>query len=253
MMSPKQYRLSNCVFLTMKSGISVLLLIICFTGFAQNEKPKNYRRFDEKFIHFGFMLGINSSDFTAYPKLDAYEQYGLTGFETKAQPGGQVGIVTTMKVGTPVVRLRFLPSLSFQERVVNLYFQDPEDPEKELKNEERLNATSLDFPLMWQFRTTRLNNFASYVLFGGQYSVDLQSQQDATQSFVDPFLKMKKNDWLGQVGAGMEFFAPYFKFGIELKYSHSFMDGFIQDNTEVSRPINKMYNRGWLLSFIFEG
>lgn len=249
----KQYRWKISVFFGMNNFLVILSMLITFVVTSQTERPKNYRRFDEKLIHFGFMLGINSSDFTAYTKLDAYEQYGLTGFETKAQPGGQVGIVTTMKVGTPVVRLRFLPSLSFQERVVNLYFQDNEDPEKEIKNEERMNATSLDFPLMWQFRTTRLNNFASYVLIGGQYSVDLQSQQDATQSFIDPFLKMKKNDWLGQVGVGLEFFAPYFKFGVEVKYSHSFMDGFIQDNTAVSRPINKMYNRGWLLSFIFEG
>lgn len=227
--------------------------LVSFAAFSQKEKPMNYRKFDEKVFHFGFMLGANVSDYTAFQTLDAYSAYGLKSMEVKSQPGGQLGILTTMKLGTPVVRLRFIPSLSFQERAIIMRFEDPEDLENDIFNEERINATSLDFPLMFQFRTTRLNNFASYVLLGGQYSLDLQSQKDATQNFIDPFIKMEKHDFQGQVGAGLEFFAPYFKFGIELKYSHSLMNGFIQDNTRISNPIQKLYNNGWWFSLIFEG
>lgn len=214
----------------------------------------NYRRFDERTLHFGFMLGFNSADFTYYPKIDAYQQYGLISLNSKSTPGGQVGIVSTLKLGTPVVRLRFMPSLSFQERVLQYTFVNP-DPleEKDLFMEERINSTVLDFPLMFQFRTLRLNNFATYLLTGAQYSIDLQSQEDASQSYIDPFVKIKKNDFQGQVGAGVEFFAPYFKFGIELKYSHGFINSFIQDNTDVSKPIDRLYNKVWWISFIFEG
>lgn len=243
----------NSVNNIMKFGLLFSFILLTGLVFSQKEKPKNYRRFDERLFHFGFMLGTNTSNLTAYQKLDAYASYGMKRMETKSQPGGQVGILTTMKLGTPVVRLRFIPTLSFQERAIIQVFEDPMDAENEIFNEERINATSLDFPLMFQFRTTRLNNFATYVLAGGQYSLDLQSQQDASQSFIDPFIKMKKNDWQGQVGAGIEFFAPFFKFGIELKYSHSFVNTFIQDNTPVSRPIDKMYNNGWWFSLIFEG
>lgn len=213
----------------------------------------NYRRFDERLLHFGFMLGLNSSDFTYYPKLNAYQDYGLKSLTSDATAGGQVGIVSTLKLGTPVVRLRFVPTLSFQERVLRYTFENPDPMEKDILNEERINSTNLDFPLMFQFRTLRLNNFATYLLAGGQYSLDLQSQQDASQSYIDPFIKIKKHDLQGQVGGGVEFFAPYFKFGIELKYSHGFMNSFIQDNTDVSRPIDKMYNKVWWISFIFEG
>lgn len=227
--------------------------LVSLAVFSQKEKPMNYRKFDEKVFHFGFMLGANVSDYTAFQTLNAYSAYGLKSMEVKSQPGGQLGILTSIKLGTPVVRLRFIPSLSFQERAIIMRFEDSEDLENDIFNEERINATSLDFPLMFQFRTTRLNNFASYVLLGGQYSLDLQSQQDATQNFIDPFIKMQKHDFQGQVGAGLEFFAPYFKFGIELKYSHSLMNGFIQDNTRISNPIQKLYNNGWWFSLIFEG
>jgi len=229
------------------------LLVLSMGSFAQKEKPKNYRKFDERTFHFGFMLGGNSSGYSIYQKFDAYQQFGLKSMTVRSQPGAQLGILSTMKIGTPMVRLRFMPSLSFQERVINQVFVDPLDMEKEILNEERINATSLDFPLMFQFRTLRLNNFAAYFLVGGQYSLDLQSQQDATQKFDDPFIKMKKHDFHGQVGVGVEFFAPFFKFGFEVKYSHALFNGLIQDNTRSSIPIDKIYNRGWIISLIFEG
>jgi hypothetical protein len=106
---------------------------------------------------------------------------------------------------------------------------------------------------MLQFRTKRYNNFTAYALIGGQYSIDLQSQEKASQSYIDPFIKIKKNDFQGQIGGGVEFFAPYFKFGLELKYSQGFKSSFIQDWTPVSNPINELYNKAWWFSIIFEG
>ncbi|MCO5259367.1 MAG: PorT family protein [Crocinitomicaceae bacterium] len=233
----------------------LILFLACFSfgTFAQKEKPLNYRKFDKRLFHFGFMLGANTSSFTITQKVGAYQDYGLKAMTVNSQPGAQLGILTTLRCGTPMVRLRLLPSLSFQERVIHQVFVDPTDITKDLINDERVHSTNIDIPLLFQFRTLRLNNFTAYCLVGGQFTVDLQSQQNATQQFDDPFIKMKKFDYLGQVGGGIEFFAPFFKFSIEIKYSHSFINGFIQDNTRISNPIDKIYNRGWLFSIIFEG
>ncbi len=233
---------------------SAFFVFFSFITFSQTAKTMNYRKFDDKLLHFGFMLGINSASFTALPIQNAYEEYGLKSLVIKSQPGGQVGIVSSLKCGTPYVRLRFLPSLSFQERSVLYTFKNPDqNATKDIFDEQRVNSTNLDFPLMFQFRTARLTNFATYLLAGGQYSIDLQSQQDASQNFADPFLKIKKFDIQGQLGGGLEYFTPYFKFGVELKYSHGFSSSFIQDNTTVSKPIDMLYNRVWWISIIFEG
>ena len=56
------------------------LLIFCLlaTGLlGQTQKQQRYKNFDKRFIHFGFMLGVNSSDFTVMPKPEAYNQYQL--------------------------------------------------------------------------------------------------------------------------------------------------------------------------------
>lgn len=246
-----QYRIGSNVSATMRGSIMIIFLFVFGSSFAQKEKPENYKRFDEKLLHFGFMLGANTSSFNLYQKTNAFQDYGLKSLTVRPSAGGQVGIVTTLKVGTPVVRLRFIPTLSFQERVLNYTFMI--DDTTDLLNEERINSTNLDFPLMFQFRTLRVNNFASYVLLGAQYSLDLQSQEDDTQDFNDPFIKIKQHDWQGQVGAGIEFFAPYFKFGMEVKFSHGFRNSFVPDNTFISDPILKTYNRVWWFSIIFEG
>lgn len=244
-----------------QKSFSITMRMILFVGFmsifpvfSQKEKPQNYRRFDEKLVHFGFMLGGNTSNFNVILKPDAYSTYGLKSLTAKSSIGGQVGIVSTLKLGTPVVRLRLIPTLSFQERVLTYQFEDT-DPAAtgDFTNVERINSTNIDFPLMFQFRTLRVNNFAAYALLGAQYSIDLQSQEDASQDFNDPFIKIRQNDFQGQVGIGVELFAPFFKFGMEVKYSHGFVNSFVPENTFIANPIDKMYNRTWWFSIIFEG
>jgi len=232
--------------------IIILFILISSFSFSQKAKQQLYKNFDKRLLHFGFMLGVNSSDFNVYQKVNAYQQYGILSISNDAQPGGQLGILTTIKLGTPTIRFRLIPTLSFQERVLNYTSIDTFNFPKGV-GQQRINSTNLDFPMMLQFRTRRYNNFTAYSLIGVQYSMDLQSQEDASQNFYDPFIKIKRNDWQGQIGAGIEFFAPYFKFGMELKYSQGFKSSFIQDFTTVANPIDRLYNRGWCFSIIFEG
>jgi len=232
--------------------IVLIIFLVPFTLLGQRFKQDCYKNFDRRLFHFGFMLGFNTSDFTLYPELNNYENYKILTVENDAQPGGQLGILTTMRIGTPMVRLRFIPTISFQERSIKYRFEDTTKVGFRIEDE-RVNSTNLDFPLMLQFRTRRLNNFAAYCLIGGQYSLDLQSQEKASQDYIDPFIKIKRQDWQGQIGAGLEFFAPYFKFGLELKFTHGFGNSFVKDNTYIAAPIRNLYNRGWVVSFIFEG
>lgn len=232
--------------------ILIFLFTLSFSFFfAQKMKQPRMKNFDKKAFSFGFTLGINSSDFTVFQLPDAYENFGLVSVTNKSQPGGQLGILTSLKLGTPVLRLRLMPCLSFQERVLNFRSTDSVNFVNGM-SEERINSTCLDIPLTFLFKTKRFNNFTAYALFGAQYSIDLQSQQDASQNYIDPFIKLNRYDIQGQLGGGIEFFAPYFKFAIELKYSHGIQNSFIQDFSPVAKPIDQLYNKGWWFSIIFE-
>jgi hypothetical protein len=239
----------------MKFRFLVLVLIIAGQVHSQKYFQERYRKFDKRYFHFGFMLGGNTSNFSLFAQDSNYLKFGIKSLIAKSTPGGQLGILTTVKLGTPMFKFRFLPTLSFQERVLQYTRINPDTSKTfDLVDEERVNSTSLDFPMMFLFRTKRLNNFVAYSLIGAQYSIDLQSQEGKAQSFIDPYVKIKKEDWQGQIGGGLEFFAHYFKFAVELKYSHGFSNTFIFEPTNsVSQPIQRLYNKGWWFSIIFEG
>lgn len=226
--------------------------MIVFSGLSQrNELTKNYRNFDRRLIHFGFMLGGNTSDFTTRYKPNLLEDYNYSYIQNQRQPGFQLGIISSLKIGTPMIRLRFIPTLSFQERILFYHGFDQEGLPDVI--DERVGSTNLDFPLLFKFRTLRYNNFAAYIITGAQYTLDLQTKENTTQSFSDPFLKIRRHDYQGQIGAGVDFFLEYFKFGIELKLSHGLRNTLIQDNTRLSSPIDQLYNRVWWISLTFEG
>ena len=134
------------VICVMKSLVSLVFVFVFAASFGQKLKQQRLKNFDKKAFSFGFTLGFNSADFTLYQYDDAYEQYGLVSVVNKSQPGGQLGILASLKLGTPVLRLRFMPSLSFQERVLEFRSLDSLNFQNGIGTE-RVNSTSLDFPL----------------------------------------------------------------------------------------------------------
>lgn len=241
----------------MRNRIICIFIFTCLGlnfGYSQRRpKTKNYRKFDQHWVHFGFMLGLNTADFSVNYKPDMLKKYGVYSVQNKKQPGFDLGLIGSVKLGTPTLWFRFIPSLSFEERLLTYKFVS-DDPTKDVeKYEERVQSTNIDFPMLLKFRTLRYNNFDAYLIGGAQYTLDLQSKANKVQKYSDPFIKINRGDWQGQVGAGVDFFLPFFKFGIELKFSHSFKNNLIQDHSRLSNPIEKLYNRVWWISFTFEG
>lgn len=220
---------------------------------SQIRKQWNYRNFDEKWFNFGFSLGMNMSDFsTRYEPSQFLGADSLQSIHVKSQPGFNLGVVTSITLVKPVLKLRFLiPTLSFQERKFTYNYLRADNTIESL--ETRVESTNLDFPVLLKFRALRINNFAAYIIAGGQYSLDLATQKDVDNSGSDPIIKIKQHDWSAQIGGGFDFFMPYFKFGIELKFSQGFKNLMIQDGTQFSKHISKLYSKVWWISLTFEG
>jgi hypothetical protein len=216
---------------------------------GQVYRTPNYKKFDERVLHFGFTLGTNSANMLAIPTIDPNLTPGLMKTEVNGNPGFNLGFIGSLKLGHPTLTLRFVPTLSFQAKdILYFYFDEPNEPKRAT-----VESTILHFPLLLKYRTLRYNNFAAYFVGGAEYSVDLQSKQRVPQNPLDPFLKLNKHDFHGQIGVGVDFFLPYFKFGLEIKMSHGLMNALIQDNTKLSNPFDKLYNRVIWFSLTFEG
>jgi hypothetical protein len=236
-----------------KSFVLFILVLVSTNSIGQHRVIKNLQDFDEHKFHFGFALGYNKADFYMREKLGNFANDSLLSIDVVGKSGFNLGIVSSLNI-TPMMRLRFLPTLSFQERTVDYtYF---EEPDTTIFWSKTASATMLDFPLLLKMRTQRIGNFAVYMIAGGRFGLDMQSQKDVKNSDNDlknQVLKFTKPDYGIEVGGGFDFFLEYFKFGIEMKLGTGFKNILIQENLKFSSPIEQIRSKMWTVSLTFEG
>lgn len=235
---------------------TLLLLLLLANGIHAQRgvngiKTENLPQFDFHKIHFGFALGYNSSNFFLDHKPGVIPQDSVLSVVPKSQPGFHLGIITSLNFSDNI-HLRFVPGISFQDRVINYEFLEADGSTSNF--EKHVESTNLEFPLLFKFRTDRINNVAYYFITGAKVTVDMASQKDVDNNIDDEVvIKLEKTDFAAEVGAGMDFFLPYFKFALEVKGAFGIPNQFIDDGTRFAAPIESIRTRGIYLSFLFEG
>lgn len=234
-------------------GLPLMLLatVPAVAQYQSGVKMENLPNFDLRKFHFGFLLSYNTSDFYIRNDPSAPFRDSLKVLDHLRQPGFNLGIVASINLNKNF-SLRFLPGLSFQERVLLYEFQKPDGLSAFYRKP--VESTYLEFPLLMKLRSDRINNFAVYMLAGGKASIDMASQKDVDQTLDDEVvIKLQQYDYSVEAGAGVDFFLMYFKFGIELKHGIGIPNLLIDDGTRFSRPIESLRSKTWVLTFTFEG
>ncbi len=235
----------------MKYCISLLLVFCSLFAVAQKPKVKNLQKFDQKIIHFGFALGVNSGGFALQRNAYNLRTDSLQSINVVNQSGFNLGIVSDLHI-TPLLNLRFLPTLVFGQR--NMEFNFVNFQGIRYTEFRQIESTYLDFPLLVKYRSKRVNNFAAYLIAGGKYSLDLASNERVKNVDIpESIIKLKRNTYAAEVGVGTDFFLPYFKLGLELKMSYSLDNAMIRDNTELSNPIEEILPKMFFFTILFEG
>ncbi|MBI3509183.1 MAG: PorT family protein [Bacteroidetes bacterium] len=239
------------IFLRFILFVSLLPAALCAQQGAQS--AMNRAEYYGDPIHFGFYLGVNRTNFVITPVQNWRSVAGdsLKTILSKPATGFNLGIVSELRM-MEYVTLRFTPDIAFGSRELEYHFagQDTFDIVK------KVESTFLDFPLDVKVRSKRLGNFAAYMIGGGKYVLDLASQKDvnnASVSSAQQVVKIARDDWAYEAGAGVDFFLPYFKFGIELKLSMGLRNLLIKDDTVYARTLDSLKSQVFLVSFTFEG
>ncbi len=216
---------------------------------GQKQKPKNSSWYDEKLIHFGFSLGFNTMDFNITPSQKYYQQDSLYPKVSILNPGINIQIITDLRPAD-YLDIRFLPGVSFGQRVVRFY------KNKVLVNDQqRLESSFLEFPLLLKFKGDRLNNVRPYVIGGLNFRYDLAGKKgfDDTKPI---YIRIKRPDLYYELGAGMDFYLTYFKLSIELKMSNGIGNVLVQESApghpQYFNAIEKLKSQIWVLAFHFE-
>lgn len=221
---------------------------------AQKQKPKNESWYDEKLLHFGFSLGFNTMDFKITPSQYYFGIDSLYPEVSKLNPGINIQIVTDLRPGK-YFDIRFLPGVSFGQRNVR-YYKKREDGEMVIFNEQqRVESSFLEFPLLLKYKGDRLNNVRPYIIGGFNFRYDLAAKKE----FDDEkpiYIRLKRPDLYYETGAGLDFYLTFFKLSLELKLSNGInnilADERASGHYEFRNAIEKMRSQIWIIAFHFE-
>ncbi|WP_164977371.1 type IX secretion/gliding motility protein PorT/SprT [Ancylomarina salipaludis] len=239
----------------MKKSLVILLLLLS-SGYIYSQgvyRPGgilNNQRIDQKRLHFGFTLGLNAMDYA----IRNSAKDNIRAEQVTFSPGFSVGIISDLKLHEDF-SLRFQPGLEFGQRTI-LYSDD--DDLKTPANENILESVVINLPLLLKYRAKRLDNYRPYWVGGFSYKMDVQAP-----GHLDPennvMVSLKPNFFCLELGAGIDFYLPYFKFATELKLSLGLQD-ILNHKLDPENPdadfytysINRMSSKVVTLSFHFE-
>ncbi|MEJ5264572.1 MAG: porin family protein [Bacteroidales bacterium] len=234
--------------------IIIFASILGVVGFAQKEKVKHNPEYDDKPIHFGYTLGINVMDFSfgryylRNPNTDT-----LYADLTRLNLGFQVGMIADFRLGE-YLNFRVLPSFNFGQRDLIFFVNKGKDGMQPVKTF-KIESSMLDLPLQLKYKAKRINNYRPYLIFGSSVRYDLAAKKKYKID-DEEFILLRPFDVYGELGFGIDFYLPYFKFSTELKLSLGFLDILNHTPPEVHpeyvNALRKLNSQMLMLSFHFE-
>lgn len=234
----------------------ILIIILLAAPFLSVNAQKNafgvpnLLKYDKQLLHFGFLVGYNQFDFLIKPQSDLSKYDSLMVINTTALSGFNLGIVTNLRMGK-YFDLRFIPGLSFGDRIVNYTIQY--DNGERLVNKKNIESVYMDLPLLVKFKSSRMHNVRAYVVAGAQYSLDLISAAKKKHAKTNEIvLKLYPNDFQAQVGVGFDFYCTYFKFSTELKMSFGLVNLLVKEENSFSESVTSLKSKLFQISFMFE-
>lgn len=228
----------------------ILLSVLLICLFSAKSVSQNNPYVDERALHFGFFLGLNSADFgikSGNTNIDGVE---FAVADARLKPGFSVGVITDFRLNE-YWNLRIIPSLQFSER--ELTYKNITTNELTRHN---ILSVPLCLPIYLKYSSERVGNYKPYLIGGIGAYYDLARDEEK------PVL-LRPLDFYIEFGVGCDFYFSFFKLAPELKFAIGFNDmltplsqrnsGFISDaDRKYSNMLSSLTSRMITLVFNFE-
>jgi hypothetical protein len=238
------------------SYIIVLLAIFACSIAASGQRKgvDNLVSFDDRLLHFGFYLGLNTMDYRInnYNKVfdnpvfidnPTLKADALKYYKDKEQfaaevytilPGFTVGGVVNLRVNRDI-DLRFTPGMSLGNRHFKYFI--PIAPEvygnTGMDENTYLSTPSsyVDLPLGIRYKGFRHFNSRPYIYLGASYRHDLENKR-----ISESVVHLKRGGGYAEVGMGLDSYLEYFRFTAEFRFSYG-LNNLIKHDTDPESPI----------------
>lgn len=230
---------------------AALLSVISLEAQVNPKGNYNYWDFRRKPFYFGLTLGGHSTGYLTSNSRNFLASDSIRVAAGVDKPGLHVHIITNLKIGQ-YFDFRFIPGFAFSERRIRYERYNNGTPSG--FTEERLESVFLDIPMLLRFKSEPYRDKRLFVVGGLKYSYDVSSNSRARDEIAVKLLQISPHDFQFEVGAGIQFFFPFFIFSPEIKYSQGLGNIHIfNGQKEESRILDKILSRTLSISFHFEG
>ncbi|MBK9994435.1 MAG: outer membrane beta-barrel protein [Saprospiraceae bacterium] len=225
-----------------------LLFFFCLSGIAQNtSRSINYYGFKKKSHYFGLTLAYNNSGFKIEHSKRFINNVNYRINDGVSSPGLTLGMITNFKIGQ-YFDYRILPSIALVYRKLSYQPLDNSPAKVDL-----IESVFGELPMMIRFTSDPYHDKKFYVATGVKYSYDFASNSRSDQDRFK-IVRISPHDFQYEIGAGIQFYLPFFIFSPEIKYSHGLGNLLIYDGKiPESTIIEKLYSKSLTISFHFEG
>ncbi len=222
-----------------------LLLLPLFT-----KAQKNLTSIDNKKLHFGILVGYNSSRFTIIHSPEFAFHDSIRVVESPNAAGFNVGIISNLRLSKRF-DLRVIPTISLVERTIR--FNELRDDGNFNDLDNIVESIFLDVPIGVKYKSDRfVDNMRFYVLGGGKVGWDVASNSKKREA--NDILKLAPIDLGIEYGFGFEFYFPYFMFTPEIKITQGIRNVHQPtDGLQYSDVIQQLRSRVLTFSLQFEG
>lgn len=228
----------------------ILLFALPVLGWSQfNEDTViNIPNDDKLPLNWGYFIGLNQYDYqTSYLRAGNTE----TSILVEKQPGFHVGLIGEMRINN-FLDLRIEPGFYSGKR--DLVFSNPilSTAADSIRN---VKSTFIDLPILIKFSAKRIANWRPFLIAGPYASFNLSSNSDSIEDNLSGTFKTKKWNYGYQIGVGIDFYLPYFKFTPSIRGAFAVHNDAVRDadpNSPWTGNIDEMKSRGIFLVFTFE-
>lgn len=234
----------------------ILFLVGTWNLFAQypqvRERIKNLPQFDDRFVHYGYFVGLNNYFFDFDYDQDYYRSNNLPDIEVNSGTGFTIGLIGDLRINQ-FLNLRLEPGLYYSQR--DLLYPDIDAFNTEQERIREIKSTYIHLPLLLKINAQRINNFRPFLLAGVSSDFNLSSNKKNTDDNFSNVFRTQSQNINYEIGVGFDFYLFYFKFSPSIRGIFSTQNELIPDNSPNSPwtgPITNMVSRGVVFNLVFE-
>jgi hypothetical protein len=236
----------------MKRSVLILLALAGFSLSAwsqgnYNRALFNYLYHKQKPYYFGISLGFNNNNFLLNNSTYFIANDSISVAQPTSGYGIHVQMIVNLKIGQSF-DFRLLPGFSFADRKID--YLSNYGPEADSRK--RIESVNIEMPFLIRYKSAPYRDMRMFAVSGVKYTYDVNNNSRARNN--ESLIKISPHDFMFELGAGMQFFMPYFIFSPELKVSTGIGNILLYDNSlNESRVLEKVLTHAFTISLHFEG